>query len=358
MTSHTSMNSLGEKGFLQKILPSLYEDPRLVGGFGHDAAVIELPNAPFNLIQKIDRASHPVALKRGWSDYECWGRMAITANCSDILASGGEPVSCMMALMMPGEESPDHVRDIIVGASSECRDHGVIYAGGDTKEAVDAHVVGCCVGIVTKDGFLPRNTAKAGDKILCAGLIGGFAGAYFLMQKIHSDRASDETRCYTDYLSLPVAQWEVAREMNSRKAARCGMDASDGVLDVLQTFATSGVRIKLHLENIPYHPFAVECASKTGIPLTQFIFGGGDWNILYAVPPEAAEQLTAEVGARLPLFQIGEVMEGQGVWAQGKGREQVPIAGVVNEHFVSRIEDAAGFMDHIETGNFIRWVQS
>jgi thiamine-monophosphate kinase len=352
-----SMNSLGEKGFLHEILPGLYEDPRLVGGFGHDASVIELPGAPFNLIQKIDRASHPVALKRGWADHGSWGRMAVTANCSDILASGGEPVSCMVAVMVPGEKNADHVRDIIVGASKECRERGIVYAGGDTKEAADAHVVGCCVGIIPKDGFLPRNTAKPGDRIFCAGRIGGFAGAYFLMEKVHGNTSSEETRHYTDYLSLPVAQWEVAREVNSRGVARCGMDASDGVLDVLRTLTAPGVGVELHLDRIPYHAFALECAAKTEIPLTQFIFGGGDWNILYAVPPEAAEQLTAEVGDRLPLFEIGEVTEGKGVWARGNSGERLPVTGVVNEHFVSRIEDAAGFMDHIERGSFVGWAQ-
>jgi thiamine-monophosphate kinase len=265
----------------------------------------------------------------------------------------------MVAVMVPGEEDADAVRDVIFGASDECRARGVVYAGGDTKEAADAHVVGCCVGVIPKGGFLPRDTAEVGDKIFCAGRIGGFAGAYFLMQKIYGGTVTGETRCYTDYLSLPVAQWEVAREVNSRRVARCGMDASDGVLDVLQTFAASGVGVgvEVNLERIPYHPFAIECAAKTGIPLTQFIFGGGDWNILYAVPAESAERLTVEVGDRLPLFEIGEVTAEEGVWARSGTGERLPITGVVNEHFVSRIEDASGFMDHIERGSFIGWTE-
>lgn len=356
--SHSAdMNTLGEKGFLATLLPDLHVDSRLVGGFGHDASVIELPGMPFNLIQKIDRASHPVALKRGWADYTAWGRMAVTANCSDILASGGEPVSCMMAVMVPGTENASNVRDIVLGASAECRARGVVYAGGDTKESADPHVVGSCVGLVAKDGFLPRNTAREGDRILCAGLVGGFAGAYFLMEQVHHHRRSERTTPYTDYLGSPVAQWDVARLVNSRKAARCGMDASDGLLDVLRTFATAGVAIDLHLDRIPYHPFARECADRTGIPLTQLIFGGGDWNILYAVPPAAATALMKDLDPRRPLFDIGEVTAGSGVYAvDGAGRRH-HVAGVVNEHFVSRIEDATSFMDHIKDGKFIQWNQ-
>ncbi len=347
------MSSLGEKGFLSRVLPDLYADENLLGGFGHDAAVIELPNAPFNLIQKIDRASYPVSLRRGWSGYDAWGRMAVTANCSDILASGGEPVASMVAVMAPGHEKAANVRDIIVGASEECRTNGVIFSGGDTKEATEPQVVGSCVGLIAKDAFLPRNKVRAGDKIFCAGAVGGFAGAYFLMKYIHQDRQTPGTLGYTDYLARPVAQWQVAREINSRRVARCGMDASDGVLDVLQTFAAPGVRIELHLDKIPYHPFAIECASLTGIRRTQLIFGGGDWNIIYSIPAEAAERLTEEVGADLPLFCVGEATEGSGVWARDGDGRCVPISGVVNEHFVSRIEDAAGFMDHIAEGNFL-----
>ncbi|MER5649331.1 thiamine-phosphate kinase [Streptosporangium sp. NPDC002524] len=348
------LTSLGEKGFLAGLLPGLYSDPLLVGGFGHDASVIELPDAPFNLIQKIDRASYPVALKEGWSGYRSWGRMAITANCSDILASGGRPVACMMAIMVPGTERASDVRDIVLGAADECRSHGVVYAGGDTKEARDPHVVGTAVGVIEKDAFLPRNTARPGDQLFCAGLVGGFAGAYFMLKNVPREDRDHGAERYVEYLASPVAQWRAAEEVNRRRAARCGMDASDGILDVLQTFSSPGVRVSIDLDRIPYHEFAVECARKTGIPLTQLIFGGGDWNILYSVPPGRAEELRGLRGGPVPLYHIGEITEGGGVAARdGDGTEHA-IRGVVNEHFKSRIEDASGFMDSIEKGRFVQ----
>ena len=101
-----TLTAVGEKGFLTGLLPQLYADPRLLGGFGHDAAIITLDGAPFNLIQKIDRASYPVSLRYGWSGYQSWGQMAVTANCSDILASGGRPVSCMPS-HSPSDVTPE-----------------------------------------------------------------------------------------------------------------------------------------------------------------------------------------------------------------------------------------------------------
>ncbi|MGP3964958.1 thiamine-phosphate kinase [Nonomuraea sp. 3N208] len=348
------MTSLGEKGFLADLLPRLYSDPLLVGGFGHDASVIELTNAPFNLIQKIDRASHPVALKEGWCDHRTWGQMAVTANCSDILASGGQPIAFMMAVMVPGTENARDVQEIIFGAANECRANGVVYAGGDTKEAKDAHVVGTAIGIVAKDGFLPRNTAMPGDQIFCAGLIGGFAGAYFMLKRVPQDQRDRPAEDYIRYPSSPRAQWRVATEVNALKAARCGMDASDGILDVLQTFSSAGVQVSLNLDAIPYHPFALECARKTGVPLTQLIFGGGDWNILYCVSPERADELRKLGDTSFPLFHIGEVTSGSGVVARAEDGARFAVSGVVNEHFKSRIEDATDFMTTIETGNFLQ----
>lgn len=347
---NADLTSLGEKGFLASILPGLYVDPMLVGGFGHDASVIELRDAPFNLICKIDRASRPVSLTRGWSGHRTWGRMAITANCSDILASGGRPIACMLAIMTPGHERTSNVRDVILGAADECRAHNVVYAGGDTKEAGETHVVGMAVGVIDKDGFLPRNTAAPGDLLYCAGSVGGFGGAYFLLENVPAAQRDHPTASYVEYLAEPVAQWHVASEVNARKGARCGMDASDGILDVLQTFSSAGVRVVLDLEHVPYHEFATECARKTAIPLTQLIFSGGDWNILYCVPAKYSVELDDIPG----LFRIGEVTSGNGVVARDHTGTEFDVRGVVNEHFKNRIEDAGSFMESIENGNFIQ----
>ncbi|GAB4061368.1 thiamine-phosphate kinase [Catellatospora paridis] len=348
------LRSLGEKGFLSGLLGDLFVDPRLIGGFGHDASVIAMPDSPFDLIQKIDRASRPVALSLGLAGYETWGRMAVTANCSDILASGGRPLSVMIAIMVPGEETAANVRDIVFGAAAECRRHGVVFAGGDTKEAADAHVVGTAIGTVGADRFLPRNTARPGDRVFCAGRVGGFAGSYFLIRDVHQGEARPEAEGYIEYLSTPTAQWRTAGVVNAGGYARCGMDASDGLLDVLQTFAAAGVRIEIELDAVPYHTYAVECAKATSIPLTQLMFGGGDWNILYCVPDSRADELVRVAEAEgLPLFQIGRVTEGEGVVAVDRDGVEFALRGVVNEHFKNRIEDAGSFMDHIEKDNFL-----
>jgi thiamine monophosphate kinase len=174
------MKDVGEKGFLGSLLPTLPTDPRLIGGFGHDAAEIELPGGTMNLVLKIDRAPRPLAVAHQWANHACWGRMAVTAACSDILAFGGSPMALMLALSLSSETPTETARFIINGAVDECKLNNVIYAGGDTKEGSEINVVASAVGLVPKHLSLRRAVAEPGDLIVCAGEIGGFAASYFL----------------------------------------------------------------------------------------------------------------------------------------------------------------------------------
>lgn len=352
--SEASMNDLGEKGFLASVLPKLWVSPSLLGGFGHDAACIELPESPFDLMMKIDRASRPVALKQGWADHASWGRMAVTANCSDVLASGGRPLAVMICVMVPGSMPSQDVADVISGAAELCRENGVTYAGGDTKESAEAHVVGAAIGVVKKGGFLRRDVAQPGDQIFCAGKIGGFIAAYLALTDSPNSVSSQDGQLHRRYLAWPEPQWQAAGKVNGLQAARCGMDASDGLFDVLQQFTKHGVSATINLRDLNYHPFAVQYAKQVGIDASQLIFGGGDWNIIYCVPPERADEVANLQKEGLSLWRLGEIGDGRGVWATGEDGRTREVHGPVNEHFRSRIEDASSFMSEIRGGNFFR----
>ncbi|MGP4959074.1 AIR synthase related protein, partial [Pseudomonas helleri] len=128
----TTMSELGEKAFLKMLLPDLYVAPSFVNGFGHDASIMDFGLEKL-LAFKIDRAPYPVALQRGIGDYKTWGRLAVAANVSDLLAVGATPRALMLSLVLPGHFEIDNASAIIKGCEEACIAHGIAFVGGDIR---------------------------------------------------------------------------------------------------------------------------------------------------------------------------------------------------------------------------------
>jgi len=178
MSGH--MGSIGEKNFIAGLMPTLRTDARFLNGYGDDASIIDIGCGDLCLVMKIDRAAQPIASKNGWADYAVWGRLAVTANCSDILAVGGQPVAFMLSMCLSKEWRVEDAVDIIRGCQEECEKHGISFVGGDTKESREAQIVGCACGTAARGSFLSRKGAEEGDILAVAGRLGGFVGAYRL----------------------------------------------------------------------------------------------------------------------------------------------------------------------------------
>jgi thiamine-monophosphate kinase len=346
-TSSPSMSDVGEKGFLADLLPRLTSDPSLIGGLGHDAATVSLAHPTKALAHKIDRAPRPVALDYEPADFAVWGLMAVTTNCSDVLASGASPVSFMLGIIAPPDSRAVDIERIIFGAAEECGRRGIVFSGGDLKEGPRLEVIGTAVGVVDPARSLPRTGVEAGDVLYCAGRSGGFAASRLLLDTA-GDRIDDETRrrCI-DYLAHPAAQWDIAERVNGLGLARAAMDASDGLYEVFEVLA-GAVGLVVDLDGMGYHPLTTVCEAIAGFDRRSLIFGAGDWNIVYAVPPDSVAQFeAATVG--LDVFRVGKAGGGGGVSAMTNG-VPVGLLPLVHEHFRRRIEQSGAFLDLVKEG--------
>jgi thiamine-monophosphate kinase len=337
-----TMGDLGEKSFVRNILGRLHADSRLITGHGQDASAVGVDESVRGLAFKIDRAATPVAFTHGWADSAVWGRMAVTANCSDLLASGAVPLAFMIAITVPRDWPASEVEKIVLAAQEECRRRGIVFAGGDTKEGPAPQVVGSAIGTYSHDlRPLARNTARPGDSLIITGEVGGFLGA-FLQLKYRRDAGPAERQAWIDYLAHPVASWDEARYVRDRLPARAGVDTSDGVFDALTELTRAGVGIEVDLDRIPFHPFARECAETLELPLRNLLFGAGDWNILYAMDGQTA----ALHDDSQRVVRIGTFTKDSGVLAREAGKPY-EMTGPRNEHFRSRLEDGDPFVDYV-----------
>jgi thiamine-monophosphate kinase len=350
------MEDLGEKEFLARLLPGLSRHRTFVNGFGDDASVIALDHGS-TVLFKIDRAAAPVAARRGWTDYRMWGRLAVTSNCSDILAGGGAPIALMIAMILPRDWPAARTVQVIEGCAEECAVNDIAFAGGDTKEGGSPELVGAAIGLGERDKILTRRGATPGDLLVLAGALGGFLGSYLqILDSLDDDgnpgRGYDDD--WLEYISHPRARWREGAAVRDRGAAKCGMDTSDGLYDALSTL-TASCGADIDLASLPYHASAVACAERFGIPPLNLGLGVGDWNIVYVVDNERWAKMTTELNSSdLQLTVIGEVTERPGLrWLDHSGRP-FSCEPIVNQHFRSRQEDEGSIITRLRHENLLR----
>lgn len=337
----TTMFDLGEKAFLKSLLPRLEVAPSFVNGFGHDASIIDLGFEEY-LAFKIDRAPFPVALHRGIGDFRTWGRLAVVANVSDLLAVGAIPRALMLSLVLPGEFDAENARAIVEGCEEACAAHDIAFVGGDTKEGKAAQVVGAAWGTVAKNAVVGRALAGDGDRLFVAGFLGAFVGALKLM-----DACSDAAEFRQEWiqtLTLPSARMHEARFMRQAGMVAAACDLSDGLADALEIFCGAGVGITLEESKMPMHSQAVEASRTTGLPLWRFALGVGDWAIAFVVREKDVAQFRLAMDASLILHEIGRFNNsGRKVIREVSGAEK-EVPNLINEQFRKRLEDDGIYM--------------
>ncbi len=351
----TKLSAIGEKAYLSALLPRLFVDPRLESGFGDDSAVVDCGLDSYNLILNIDRVPISTSLIPFSEDDRVWGRLLVTACCSDILASGGVPHAVLMAIAVPGNWLAERVDAIVFGCQQECRRRGIVFAGGDTKEAQVPHLVGSVVGLVPKGGALYRNRARAGDLAVIAGDVGGFMAAYFLLKSLSRDNSfKSNVKEWLGHLLYPQARWREADLLRNYADVAAAMDASDGLYDALVTLCDGGrLGLTVSLEHLPYHHFVESCEKELGIPATNLAFGAGDWIIVYAMKQKCFEEIVSRTGNKHKLTAIGTFGKTPGIYASDGHGSVYTVSAPVNEHFRTRFEDAGDFMNRLRTGNIL-----
>jgi thiamine-monophosphate kinase len=338
------MQGIGEKVFLQTLLPTLNVDPCFVNGFGHDASIIDL-GLEQDIAFKIDRAPFPVAIRRGIGDYSTWGRLAVVANVSDLLAVGATPRAMMLSMVLPGNFDAENAKAIVEGCEEACIACGVAFLGGDTKEGSAAQVVGAALGTVEKNAVFGRASAKPGDRLFLAGEVGGFAGTLALMNAVATESSFPSQ--WSSVITHPNARIREGRYLRESHKVVAACDLSDGLADALDIFCRDGVGITLDESRLPMHSHAIEASIKIETPLWRFAFGVGDWAIACVVRDEDAALFRLGASNDLVLHEVGQFDDsGARLVRDATGIKHV-IPKVINEHFRNRLEDDTNYITNL-----------
>ena len=299
-----------ETDFVAWLVSRLPADPRLEVPPGDDAAVLR-PPALRRTVITVDMLMEGIDFILGPDcSPQAVGHKALAVSLSDLAAMGARPEAAVVAVALPRHGGDALGRGIQAGLEGLAAEHGVVLAGGDTNAWDGPLVISTTVlGSVAPGAAWRRDGARPGDLLVVTGAFGGsLLGRHLAVRP-----RVREARFIAD--NFPV---------------HAAIDCSDGLtLDLARMMAASGTRGVVRLADVPIHPDAISRAARDGgTPLDRALGDGEDFELILALPPDAAHGLVAAAGTPpldLPITVIGTVEEGAGLVAEAADGSRSPL---------------------------------
>ncbi|MBX3414832.1 MAG: thiamine-monophosphate kinase [Pirellulales bacterium] len=298
--------------WLRRTLPT---SEALRVGLEDDAAVVRWASS--EVVATTDMLMDGVDFVLGEVEPRRVGHKILAVNLSDLAAMAAQPVAACVSLALPRRGGLPLAQELYRGMLPLAERHAVLIAGGDTN-SWDGPLVAnvTLLGRPLAHGPLRRSQARAGDKIIVTGALGG---------SILGHHLDFEPR---------VAE---AQLLHERYEVHAGMDISDGLaLDLSRLCRASGCGAILRTAAVPISTAALDYARQLddgSTPLDHALADGEDFELLLAVPPaEAAWLLHDQPLADVRLTEIGEFVAAPGLWQQDQAGLRSPLAPRGFEH--------------------------
>lgn len=249
-----TLQRLGERETLARILPLLPGSARLTVGPGDDSAVLALETT--ELVTSCDMMIEGPDFRRDWSSPDQIGRKAMTSNLADIAAMGAVPVGVILAVAAPPETPVQDLvalaRGVAQGLSEMAPAAGVL--GGDLSTSSVLTLSVTVLGDMQGRAPVLRSGARAGDVVAVSGEPGRSQRGFVLLDIATADAGGTlPVEVRKELLQNPDVLHHLAPVGNIElgvAAADAGahalMDISDGlVLDATRLADASGVQIDI-----------------------------------------------------------------------------------------------------------------
>jgi thiamine-monophosphate kinase len=258
-------------------------------GIGDDAALVRTASAAGCLVTT-DLLMEGVHFDLGKTAAPLVGRKVLAVNLSDIAAMAGRPTAAFISLALPRHGGRSLAETLYEGIFPLADQFGVTIAGGDTN-TWDGPLVICVtvLGDPPAGGPVLRSGALPGDWIMVTGALGGsLAGRH---------------------LSF-VPRIDEALALHASADLHSMIDVSDGVAsDLRHILRESGVGAIVCGRSVPIND-DVEISLPPETRLLRALTDGEDFELLFTVDADAAQQLLRTPPAEVRLTQVGEITEG------------------------------------------------
>lgn len=224
------------------------------------------------------------------------GRKAMGVNLSDIAAMAGEPLAAVVSVALPRRGASELAEALMEGLWGMAREFGVELIGGDTNGWDGPLVISVTLfGQAGPRGPIRRSGARAGDRILVTGPLGGSLAGRHLEPRPRVAEAAALAR------GLPPSAM---------------IDLSDGASSDLRHIlkASGNLGATLDAASIPIHPDAEALARRDGrSALDHALHDGEDFELCLTAPAEAVARWRESGAGGAEAIEIGVVTEEPGV---------------------------------------------
>jgi thiamine-monophosphate kinase len=286
-----------ELEFIRWLRGRLADHPSLALGLGDDAAVLRLAQQD-GCVVTVDLLTDGVDFELAEVAPRRVGHKILAVNLSDLAAMAARPLAAFVALALPRTGGLELAKSLYEGLIPLAERHHLAIAGGDTN-TWDGPLVASVtlVGETAGGGPLVRSGAKPGDWIVVTGRFGGSRLGHHL---------DFEPR-------VEEALWLAAHY-----PLHAGIDASDSLsLDLARMATASGCGAELEPAAIPVSEAAGRWAAGLddgSTPLAHALADGEDFELILAMPPDAAADLVERQPLNCPLSRVGRFVEDEGLW--------------------------------------------
>lgn len=311
-----------EFGLIERLLRPLTRGDAAALNLLDDAAV--LPSRPgYDLVITKDAMVAGVHFLAG-EDLDVVAKRLLRTNLSDLAAKAAVPYGYFLAVGWPSGTTLTDRETFARGLAEDGELYDVNLLGGDTVTTSGPMVVSATfLGWTPSGDAVLRKGARVGDRLMVSGTIGdGWLGLL-----AHWGEVEDPDGGLVRRYRLPPPRLSIRDAL--RAYARAAADVSDGLLaDAAHVAKASGLRVKVDLDRLPLSPGArnwLGAQPEAGEARMSLASGGDDYEIVCAVDPtDVAAFQAAAMAAGVPVRDIGEFVEGEGICALFKGKDITP----------------------------------
>ena len=304
------------------------------GAFGltDDAATLSVPKGE-ELVVTVDALVEGVHFLKDDPAGDI-AKKALRVNLSDLAAKGAALRGYLLALSLPAWIDDAWLAGFAEGLGEDQRKFGIDLLGGDTTSTPGPLTL--CItalGSVPAGRIIRRAGAKPGDRVFVSGTIGDAGGGLELLMNPSPKVSAVEGATLVTRYRLPEPRIALGRRLVGLASA--GADISDGLIaDLGHVAEVSRVRIVIDASLIPLSPALMSLWGRDTTAILRAATAGDDYEIAFTAPQSARPAIAAAAEeSGVPVWEIGQVEQGQGVLLREESGDSIPIIRSGFTHF-------------------------